>query len=351
MSAPNVIIDASNVAWTKKSPWPFSRVVEVRDQWLREHPGSTVHAVVDATVLPFLDGRPLIQQARREQWLEVHQGDADDRILALAEQFGAAIISGDNFRFARRQHSWLQGNGSRVWSVRRVRGEVVLTLRQLSVATEEEIERDRRHKLDKVGLLREDAEERFRCTSSPAVCRHGGTVLRPRQVNGDSGRWFCRSCGYEAVEVLAEPPEPGGPGGGEARVTLSHGWSVRWTVPVPPDGLVLGRASRSRPGTTDVTAGLTGEQAAEISRAHLRIFPDDDGKPMAEHLPEHNASFLNPELDLRGLPSSARLAAGVAYALEDGDELHLGPGTVRLRITEAGADVSAAESDTERGHP
>ncbi|MFJ7194827.1 MULTISPECIES: hypothetical protein [unclassified Streptomyces] len=332
MSVPGVIIDASNVAATRKRPWPFSRVVEVRDAWLREHPGTTVIAVLDATVRPFLDEQHLVRQAEREQWLEVHQGDADDRILALAARFGAAIVSSDNFRFARREHTWLQGNNSRVWSARRVHGRVLLSPRHLGIATDEEIERDRLHKLDKAGLLREDAEERFRCTDPAGTCLRRGTVLLPRQVNKDGNRWFCRSCGYEAVEVV-EPPVPEGLDAGPVLVTVQHGYTVRATVAVGPQGLTLGRASRSRPGTTDVTEGLGADRAAEISRAHLRIFLDDDGRPLAEHLPENNASFLNPELDFGGLPRTARLAAGTPYALEDGDELHLGPGTVRLRIS------------------
>ncbi|MEV5603062.1 hypothetical protein AB0L33_16640 [Streptomyces sp. NPDC052299] len=345
MSVPGVIIDASNVAATRKRPWPFSRVVGVRDAWLREHPGSSAIAVLDASVRPFLDEQHLVRQAEREQWLEVHQGDADDRILALAAQFGAAIVSSDNFRFARREHTWLQGNNSRVWSVRRMHGRVVFTPRHLGVATDEQIERDRLHKLDKAGLLREDAEERFRCTDPAGTCLRGGTVLLPRQVNKDGNRWFCRSCGYEAVEVVFEPPVPEDLDEGPVLVTVQHGYTVRTTVTVPPEGLTLGRASRSRPGTTDVTEGLGAGRAAEISRAHLRIFLDDDGRPLAEHLPENNASFLNPELDFDGLPRTARLAVGTPYALEDGDELHLGPGLVRLRISNGpgGRDDTGSE--------
>ncbi|WP_326670314.1 MULTISPECIES: hypothetical protein [unclassified Streptomyces] len=333
MSVPGVIIDASNVAATRKRPWPFSRVVGVRDAWLSKYPGAQAIAVLDATVRPFLDEQHLVRQAEREQWLEVHQGDADDRILALAAQFGAAVVSSDNFRFARREHAWLQGNNSRVWSVRRVEGKVIFSLRHLGIATDAEIERDRLHKLDKAGLLREDAEERFRCTDPAGSCLRRGVVLLPRQVNKDANRWYCRSCGYEAVEVVVEPPLPDVLEAGPVLVTVQHGYTVTRTVPVPAEGLTLGRASRSRPGTTDVTEGLDADRAAGISRSHLRIFLDDDGRPIAEHLPENNASFLNPELGFDGVPRTSRLAAATPYALEDGDELHLGPGTVRLRIS------------------
>ncbi|MGW4541671.1 NYN domain-containing protein [Streptomyces chartreusis] len=334
MSAPGVIIDASNVAATRKRPWPFSRVVDVREAWLRDHPGTDAVAVLDASVRPVLDDQHLVEQAERAHWLEVHQGDADDRILALADQFDAAIVSSDNFRYARREHPWLQGNGSRVWSVRRMRGQIMFSPRQLGVASDEEIERDRQKKLSKAGLLSRDAEERFRCTSAPAGCLRGGEVLLPRQVNKDGARWYCLSCGYEAVELIAEPPLTGGPDDGPVHVTVQHGYTVRRTITVPADGLSLGRASRSRPGGTDVTEGLGRDAADEISRTHLRIFLDDDGKPLVEHVPEQhvNVSFLNPELDFEGRPRSGRLATALPYALEDGDELHLGPGTVRLRI-------------------
>ncbi|MEU9187079.1 hypothetical protein AB0D14_21550 [Streptomyces sp. NPDC048484] len=334
MSAPGVIIDASNVAATRKRPWPFSRVVDVREAWMRHNPGTTAVAVLDASVRPVLDDQHLVELAEHEHWLEVHQGDADDRILALADQFDAAIVSSDNFRYARREYAWLQGNGSRVWSVRRMRGQIMFSPRQLGVASDEEIERDRQKKLTKAGLLRQDAEERFRCSSGPGGCLRGGEVLLPRQVNKDGTRWYCLSCGYEAVEIIAEPPLLDDLDGGPVQVTVQHGYSVRRTITVPSDGLTLGRATRSRAGVTDVTEGLGRDQADEISRTHVRIFLDDDAKPLVEHVPDQdqNASFLNPELDFAGRPQSGRLATALPYALEDGDEVHLGPGTVRLRI-------------------
>lgn len=342
MSAPHVIIDASNVAAGKKRPWPFSRVVDVREAWLRKYPGSDAIAVLDANVRPMLDDQHLVARAEREKWLEVHQGDADDRILALAARSDAHIVSGDNFRYARREHAWLQGNGSRVWGVHRVGGRVVFSLRQLGVATDEEIERDRRHKLDKAGLLREDSDRRFRHAAESSGCLRGTDELLPRQVNKDGARWYCRSCGFEAVEVVAHPPLPEAPAdAGPVRVTVQHGYAVRATLTVPPCGmLTLGRRSRRNPGVTDVTDGLSPDQAEQISRVHLRIILDDDGNPLAVHVPEpdRNASFLNPELDLAGRPQSSRMATGTPYALEDGDELHLGPptGAVRLRISFGG---------------
>ncbi|MFE0509467.1 hypothetical protein [Streptomyces sp. NPDC058964] len=339
MSVPGVIIDASNVAATRQRPWPFARVVDVRDAWLREHPEAGALAVVDASVRPVLGDRHLVEQAERAQWLEVHQGDADDRILALAKQFDAAIVSSDNFRYARREHPWLQGNDSRVWSVRRIRGRILFSPRQLGVATEEEIERDWQRKRAKAGLLSRDAEERFRCTSDAEACRRGGEVLLPRQVNKDGARWYCRSCGYEAVEIVAEPALPDGPVTGPVQVAVQHGYTFRHVIAVPAEGgLTLGRASRSRPGVTDVTEGLGRDEAAEISRTHLRIFLDDDGMPLAEHVPEphQNVTFLNPDTDTLGRPRTGRLATAMPYALEDGDELQLGPGTVRLRISFGG---------------
>lgn len=335
MSDPNVIIDASNVAATRQTPWPFSRVVDVRDAWLREHPRAAAIAVLDATVRPLLTDQNLVAQAERAQWLEVHQGDADDRILSLAKRYDAAIVSDDNFRYARREHPWLQGNGSRVWSVRRIRGRVILSLRQLGVATDEEIERDRLKKLKKAGLLRPDSERRFRHASDTTGCVHAGQELLARHVSEQGSRWYCRFCYFDVTEILAEPPLPQGSGTGPVRVIVQHGAKVRDALTVPPEGLTLGRASHSRPGVTDVTAGLDAGDTAQISRVHVRVFLDDDGKPLVEHVPkpDQNASFLNPELDFQGRPTTSRLATGTPYALEDGDELHLGPGTVRLRIS------------------
>ncbi|WP_392670972.1 hypothetical protein [Streptomyces sp. LN785] len=335
MSVPGVIIDASNVAHGRARTVSFARVVDVREAWLRENPGSEPYAVLDGSVRGRLQDRSLAERALREHWLEYHQGDADDRILTLAVQFGADIISDDNFRFARREHTWLQGSTDRVWSARRIHGRVVFSRRSLGVATEEEIDADWVNKRGKSGTLDPESEQRFRHVDEPSPCRRSGAVLGPTQVYAAGDRLFCRSCDQPAEEIVAAPPLLGATEG-PAEVTVLHGYTVLRTVRVAPDdGIVIGRASRSRPSTTDVTAGLGPDASGEISREHVRIFLDDDGKPMAEHLTDNNASFLNPELDLRGRPCTARLATRTPYALEPGDELVLGTGTVRLRITEA----------------
>lgn len=335
MSVPDVIIDASNVAHGRGGTVSFARVIDVREAWLLEHPGSYPYAVLDGGVRGQLEDRRQAEQAELEHWLEYHQGDADDRILTLAVQFGAAIVSEDNFRFARREHSWLQGNTDRIWSARRIRGRVVLSRRALAVATDEQIEADWAKKRGKSGTLDPGSEKLFHHVGDVSHCRRSGAVLTPTQVYSSRGRLFCHSCDQPAEETIAAPPMADAPAG-PAQITVLHGYTVVRTVPVPADdGLVVGRASRSRPTTTDVTAGLGPEASGEISREHVRIFLDDDGKPMAEHLAGNNVSFLNPELDLRGRPSTARLATRTPYALELGDELVLGTGTVRLRISEA----------------
>ncbi|MFD7867416.1 hypothetical protein [Streptomyces sp. NPDC059783] len=338
MSAPDVIIDASNIAHGRGGTVSFARVVDVREAWLREHPGSYPYAVLDGAVRGRLEDRALADRAGREHWLELHQGDADDRILSLAAQYGAAVISEDNFRFARREHTWLQGNTDRIWSARRVRGRVVFSRRSLSVATDEEIDADRARKRGKAGLRDPDSELRFRHVEEPSPCRRSGSVLTPPQVYASGDRLYCHSCDQPAEETVAEAPVPETPDG-RTVITVMHGYAVLRTVDVPgDDGLVIGRASRSRPGTTDVTDGLGPEARGEISREHVRIFLDDDGRPMAEHLTDNNASFLNPVLDRYGRPSTARLATRTPYGLEPGDELVLGTGSVRLRISEGSSE-------------
>jgi hypothetical protein len=329
VSSPTVVIDASNLARAKDGLWRFSRIVDIRNQWLLEKPGGHPYAVLDASVRPHLVDQELVRQAETDGWLEVHQGDADDRILQLAANHGAAVISHDKFDYARREHQWLQGNGSRVWQVRREKGRVLLTLRQLRVASDAEIDDDRRKKAEKAGLPVTDPDRRWRCDSPPGTCNHGGTELATGQVHLTGGRWYCRYCEHAVMEVTAEPPvRPVIP----LSVTLLHGFAVRWTVPVSEDGLLLGRATRSAPEVHDVTIGLPRGQAAQISRRHLRLSLDDDGELTVEHLAARNATFLNPELDFNGRPRNARLTLGAHYGLIDGDELHLGLGAVRLRM-------------------
>ncbi|NEA73806.1 FHA domain-containing protein [Streptomyces sp. SID13588] len=338
--SPEVIIDVANMARVADGLWKFSRITEIRDQWMLEHPGAhryAVYAVLDAGVLPLFVDQPLVHKARAECWLELHSGDADDVILRLAHRHDAAVVSRDRFNFARREYPWLQGSSTRVWDVRRSNGRISLILRHLKVATDAEIEEDRRKKSRKAGLLPEDPDRRWQCTAvGPNVCHRSGAELATHQVRGDlgrKGRYYCRACEHEAVEIIARAPLPEY---GPLEATLLHGTLPRLVLEVPEGGLWLGRRSRSGSApVTDVTTGLPEEQAREISRTHLHLFYDDDGELMVEHVPPNNHSFLNPQLDLHGAPSSNRLVTAAPYVLESGDELYLGPGTVRLRINRA----------------
>ncbi|MGW6485587.1 FHA domain-containing protein [Streptomyces sp. NPDC055056] len=341
MSSPDVIIDVANMARAKDGCWWFARILDIREQWLREHPGAYPYGVVDAGVVPLFGDQELLRRAQGENWLEVHAGDADDVILRLAQRHQAAVISKDRFNFARREHPWLQGNATRVWDVRRNRGRVTFTLRPLKVATDAEIDEDRRKKRRKAGLLAEDSDRRWRCTSDLAGCRRGGAELTWNQVHDDkAGRLYCRTCEHEAVEVVARPQMPEF---GPLEVTVLHGAVPRLVLAVPEQGLLLGRPSRSASEpVTDVTAGLPPTEVEQISRTHLRLVVDDDGELTVAHLRDNNATFINPQLDLGGLPSNNRMATEVPYPLEAGDELFLGPGTVRLRI-HRGRPVAADE--------
>ncbi|WP_329184952.1 NYN domain-containing protein [Actinacidiphila glaucinigra] len=332
MSRPTVILDASNLARARGNRWLFSRVCDVRAQWLREHPAAFPYAVLDASVRPYFEDKRLIRQAEGDHWLEVHPGDADDEILRLAEQYGAAVVSHDNYRAFRRDYPWLQDCEDRLWSVRRKGDEVTLHRRRLKAASDAQIDEDLRNKARKAGLLASPTDRRWHCAAPTASdCHRSGEELEWNQVHELAGRWYCRSCDYPAEEILtrAAPVDslPGPP-----TVTLMHGFRTVWTQVVPDDGMLVGRPSRKYPDSVDVTAGLPADQADEVSRGHLRLFLDDDGELLAEHRAANNASFINPQLGKDGRPLNQRMVRLVHFPLDEGDEVFLGPGVVRLVV-------------------
>ena len=89
-----------------------------------------------------------------------------------------------------------------------------------------------------------------------------------------------------------------------------------------------------------MTAGLSPEQAKDISRKHLEVFLDDDGDAIVRHLRPENVTFLNPAFGADGLPLDNRLADGAEYLLSEDDTLVLGSGYVTIVVTVPRAEAS-----------
>lgn len=330
-----VVLDASNLAFRKATrDFDFGRVLEVRDRWVARNPGAVVHAVLDASTLRKMVDRRPVDEARRERWLDLATGDADDRILDLAYRHGAAIVSHDNFKDARSEHPWLQGCSDRVFSVRRVKGAVHLWPRQLKILTTEEIDRARADKARKAGIRLGEDDRTWRCSASPGPgsCAYAGQVIPPGLVTQPrpNGPAMCR-CGYPAQEVLLEAPAPPLAG---AEVAVMHGSLLQEAVPLAADPVLFGRGGPKRPHVRDVAAGLADE--TEISKKHVELFLDDDGHPVAIHRAEYNTTFLNPSFDEDGLPADNRMLLDVEYQVIDSDVLVLGSGQVTLVVSAPG---------------
>lgn len=332
MSAFTVVLDAANIAFTKKGLHPqyhFRRVDEVRQVWLERIPTSRVHAVIDASAYRRMADQSRARLAMEHGWLETAPGDADDRILELADRYGAAIVSNDKFEYARDDYPWLQGCTDRVFSASWRKGELLLQPRLLRIATPEEIACARREKATKAGIRHDLGDRTWRCKAPPELCEHSGQLVPHSLLRERQDGWYC-VCQYSAQEQYADltPVALAGP----SALAVLHADRFQHEVAVGPHPLVIGRGGQSRPHVHDVTVGLPRDQAAEVSREHLEIFLDDDSNPIVRHLAQNNATFLNPRLGIDGLPLNNRLADHAEYLVSEADSLLLGPGTVTLVI-------------------
>jgi Zc3h12a-like Ribonuclease NYN domain/FHA domain len=333
VSAFTVVLDAANIAFTRhgqgNARFMFRRVEEVRDRWLRER-GGAVHAVIDASAYRRMSDRSTAVAAAEDGWLETATGDADDSILELADKFDAAIVSNDNFTYAREDYPWLQGCVDRVFSVSWHSGQLSVQRRVLRVATKEEIDKARREKAEKAGIRHDLGDRTWRCTAPPDECEHGGRALPHSLLRKKEPDWYC-TCGYPAEELYVETEDV--PLARPPVLDVLHNRSLQSKVTLGPTVTVLGRGGPSRPHVHDVTAGLPAGDAKAISREHLEVFLDDDGNPIVRHLAENNTTFLNPRTDERGLPIDNRLADNVDYLLSEADELLLGGKIVWLVVS------------------
>jgi hypothetical protein len=334
VSVITVVLDAANIAFTNAgrdgASYRFCRVEQVRDAWMAQHPRGVVRAVTDASALRRMPDEHLARRAKVDGWLDIAPGDADDVILDLAERYGAMVVSNDNFAYARDDHPWLQGCADRVFSASWRGGTLLLQPRLLKVATAEDIARARREKATKAGIRHDLGDRVWRCTARMGECSHAGEVVPHSRLRHRGRQAFC-VCGSRAEERHADLPHllvTGPP-----QLTVLHHDRVHHVVPIDAGRVVLGRGGRSRPHVHDITAGLKGAAATEISREHLEVLLDDDRNLIVRHLALKNATFLNPRLGADGLPMDNRLEDGAEYLIGEGDTLWLGPGVITLIVT------------------
>jgi hypothetical protein len=325
-----VVLDAANIAAMNPRDggdpkWHFARVERVKAACGVNWPGAHVRAVIDASAELRLTDRRRADAAHRDGWLETAPGDADDKVLELAGNLGAPVVSRDNFYDARRNYPWLEEE-DRVWSfsIQKDRS-VVLRPRPLPPVSDAKIKAARRNKAQKAGLVTVGQDEVWLCTAqSSQVCNYAG---QPTQVSQVRGRRMCRFCSNPVREQVYTPAPP-------PALVLSVDGQERGRFTVPAEGLVLGRGAPQRPEVTSVTEGLEDAARKRIGRRHLRIELDGDGAPVVVHQSEHGYTFLNPRPGADGLPLDNSLRLGAAYPLIEGDTLWLDEGRIRLTLTE-----------------
>ena len=321
-----VLLDAANIACKKPREWFFARVEQARETCQEEWPGAHVLAIIDASAENRLADQRRASTAHADGWLETAPGEADDILLEKAARLGALVISRDTFKDARRNHPWLEEKG-RVWNFSFQKNRTIkLSPASLRPITDEEVRRARREKERKAGLVTVDQDEIWICGDQTGKCTHAGQATKIRQAGNCR---VCRFCSHPAREQIYAPvdadPVP--------TLVLLVGGSELARIPVPPDGLILGRGGPSRPDVTDVTAALDATAAGRISRRHLRIDLDDDDRPVVIHQGMGSVTFLNPHVGPVGLPLDNRLPRDEPYPFQEGDVLWLDEGQVQLRMT------------------
>jgi len=331
-----VMLDAANIACKKRrnrdqpQQWQFARVERVKAASLKIWPDAQVIAVIDASAEDRLSDRRRSDAAHAAGWLRTASGDADDLLLGEAAKFTAPVVSRDNFYDARRDHPWLEDEG-RVWdfSIQKDHS-VLLRPRRLQPASDEEVAAARKKKARKAGLVTVGEGEVWLCTAeSKQTCIYAGEPTKVHQV---AGRAMCRFCDHPAREQVYTPPAT------VPVLILSVDGRERARIPLPADGLVLGRGSPDRSEVADVTEGLDDVARKRIGRRHLRIDMDDDGLPVVTHQSERGYTFLNPRRGADGLPLDNGLLFGEPYPLAEGDTLWLDDGRVKLAVTEEEAE-------------
>ncbi len=330
MTAIKLVIDAANIAYYyRDKKFHFARVAAVRTAWRdRGHDGE-VHAVIDASVRDRLVDPALAAAAQAEHWLSVAAGDADDEILRMADEYGATVVSRDNFAWATGRYEWLHRDRSRLYGARFSGESAQLYRRPLVELTPEKIAQAKRVKAEKAGMVLADDVRSWRHTDTAEDCRLAGETLSAGQVQRRGDAYYCWGCQRAVTAEVSDGPA------GPPMVRLLHGDQVRCRLQIPPEGIRVGRAGWRHPDVTDVTDGLARADARAISGEHLLLKPDHTGLPVAVHLRATNTSFLNPTIGADGLPADHRMAPDVEYPLWPGDEILLGPGLVRLLIDAA----------------
>ena len=277
-----VVIDAANVAGDEHLPgcgkFCWDRVDAIREAWKHQMDA-------DAAFVVFMDNRPAMMlgescksRYRRErdrgEVLEVEF--ADPEILLTAERTDAAVITGDFYKDARREHPWLEGNQGQFFEWKFEDGRTMIFPRDMGTPSDfSKTRAEERSELKGKGadISRPEVERAlrlsYRCDSENCWLRDydpGHYTGVPNLENPGEPR--CVAC-RQILSVLGDAPR---------LVQLKFANSnqtrlERRTFP-PSTSLVIGRDT-----TDELVSMVLGGDFGLISRQHVRL--DWDGSQLS----------------------------------------------------------------------
>jgi hypothetical protein len=271
---PDIVVDVSNACRDRRlgdgdATATLDRLWRLFQTWVDQF-GFVPEwvGIADANLRFVLDPRDRAAFASlvREARIEECHGDADKRVLELAGDLGAAVLSNDAFKGHRRRHPWIQGNTRDFVGWRLVGDAVGLVIRDMGVRSDSTISAAQEEDLIKERRLRGHAdvlESAYRCDSPTCLYhQYSPDRLPSLPAVAEDGSIVCPGCNCELTPIGERPAAAelklsaiGGPG--KYRWLLEEGRAA-----------IFGRGSDA---DGDVSRILERKLHPLISRRHVQI--------------------------------------------------------------------------------
>ena len=340
------LLDVSNACRDRSlaprgKPAAWSRVERVVAAWARSASRPARPLGICDENLRFLlspRDRRQLERAERAGHLRIVAGAADDELLRMAEQSGAAVISKDLFRGHRRRHPWIQGCRDRFysWDLDGT-GAVCVGIRDMGVSSayslseHEEADRLRERGLDH----RREADRRalaraYRCTDGECLSARLYPDRLPLPPERRGGQFVCPGCGGALMDLGARP------------------WAAEIVAERGPDELLrlaVEDGQEVELGRSDLRRGGA-DRLERVSRRHLSLRAHD-GQLLVRDLGSRNGTAIaHWNRDTRSLNDPVPVSGPAPAAMGARDALIVA-GVVRLRrsgqrFSPAGGTLSAA---------
>lgn len=244
--------------------------------------------VADANLRFLLDRGDRAQFAAwvRAGVVEESASDADERLLELAGDLGAALLSNDVFKGHRRRHPWIQGNTRDFVGWQPTGAGDLLSIRNMGVRSDSTISAAQEDDLLKERRLRGHPSvlgSSYRCdTQSCLYHQFSPDQLQTLPAVSKDGRIVCPGCAAELV-VLGERPAAT-----ELKLSsVDQSMEVRWLLEEERT-VILGRGVGV---DADLSPLIKKERRELVSRRHLELTVDS-GRLFATDLGSTNGTEL-----------------------------------------------------------